>query len=262
MARADQVGLPAASTTPRPSCPAASSSASPSPAPSSPIPTSCSWPTSRPAISTRQRSHEIMESADRLNREQGLTIVMVTHEADIAAYAGARHPLRRRPHRVRSFNWRRPDVLRNRPPRAPVHPPQCAALVPDLLGIVIGVAAVIAMMTIGNGTTEKVKSDIAKLGSNLLVVAPAARRRQGGRASPAPKELATRTSPRWPRFISKARAVRRRLRRSTVRVVFGTESLSVASPAPTTRLFRSPATGRRLGRAFSDSGVRGGAASA
>jgi putative ABC transport system permease protein len=39
-----------------------------------------------------------------------------------------------------------------------------------LLGIVIGVAAVIAMMTIGNGTTEKVKIDIAKLGSNLLVV--------------------------------------------------------------------------------------------
>src|SRR5690606_8559055 len=39
-----------------------------------------------------------------------------------------------------------------------------------LLGIVIGVAAVIAMLTIGSGTTEKVKADIAKLGSNLLVV--------------------------------------------------------------------------------------------
>lgn len=39
-----------------------------------------------------------------------------------------------------------------------------------LLGIVIGVAAVIAMITIGSGTTEKVKSDISKLGSNLLVV--------------------------------------------------------------------------------------------
>ena len=41
-----------------------------------------------------------------------------------------------------------------------------------LLGIVIGVAAVIAMITIGTGTTEKVKSDISKLGSNLLVVRP------------------------------------------------------------------------------------------
>jgi len=33
------------------------------------------------------RSHEIMDLLTRLNGEQGLTIVMVTHEADIAAYA-------------------------------------------------------------------------------------------------------------------------------------------------------------------------------
>jgi putative ABC transport system ATP-binding protein len=33
------------------------------------------------------RSHEIMELLTRLNNELGLTIVMVTHEADIAAYA-------------------------------------------------------------------------------------------------------------------------------------------------------------------------------
>ena len=33
------------------------------------------------------RSHEIMELLTRLNAENGLTIVMVTHEADIAAYA-------------------------------------------------------------------------------------------------------------------------------------------------------------------------------
>jgi putative ABC transport system permease protein len=41
-----------------------------------------------------------------------------------------------------------------------------------LLGIVIGVAAVIAMITIGDGTTRKIKADIAKLGSNLLIVSP------------------------------------------------------------------------------------------
>ena len=33
------------------------------------------------------RSHEIMELMTGLNRERGLTIAMVTHEADIAAYA-------------------------------------------------------------------------------------------------------------------------------------------------------------------------------
>ncbi len=34
-----------------------------------------------------QRSHEIMELLQALNRNEGITIVMVTHEADIAAYA-------------------------------------------------------------------------------------------------------------------------------------------------------------------------------
>lgn len=41
-----------------------------------------------------------------------------------------------------------------------------------ILGIVIGVAAVITMVTVGNGATAKVTSDISKLGSNLLQVRP------------------------------------------------------------------------------------------
>ena len=34
-----------------------------------------------------QRGHEIMQLLQALNRDEGITIVMVTHEADIAAYA-------------------------------------------------------------------------------------------------------------------------------------------------------------------------------
>lgn len=34
-----------------------------------------------------QRSHEIMELIQRLNRERGVTVLMVTHENDIAAFA-------------------------------------------------------------------------------------------------------------------------------------------------------------------------------
>lgn len=41
-----------------------------------------------------------------------------------------------------------------------------------ILGIVIGVAAVITLVTLGGGATAKVTSDISKLGSNLLNVRP------------------------------------------------------------------------------------------
>ncbi len=41
-----------------------------------------------------------------------------------------------------------------------------------VLGVVIGVAAVIAMVTIGNGTTEQVKSELSRLGTNMLFVRP------------------------------------------------------------------------------------------
>jgi len=41
-----------------------------------------------------------------------------------------------------------------------------------MLGIVIGVASVIIMVNLGNGATAQVKSQIASLGTNLLVVRP------------------------------------------------------------------------------------------
>jgi hypothetical protein len=67
------------------SCPAASSSGSPSPAPSPAIPTCCS-PTNRPAIWTRKTGHRIVELLFALNREQGATLVLVTHDPELAAY--------------------------------------------------------------------------------------------------------------------------------------------------------------------------------
>ena len=41
-----------------------------------------------------------------------------------------------------------------------------------ILGIVIGVAAVITMVTLGDGATEQVRADISSLGSNMLQVRP------------------------------------------------------------------------------------------
>ncbi len=56
-----------------------------------------------------------------------------------------------------------------------------------VLGIVIGVASVIAMVTVGQGSTVQVQSDVASLGSNLLMIRPgAAQRGPGGGANDAP----------------------------------------------------------------------------
>ena len=41
-----------------------------------------------------------------------------------------------------------------------------------VLGVVIGVGAVIAMVTIGNGTTAQVQKDLSSLGTNLLFLRP------------------------------------------------------------------------------------------
>lgn len=43
-----------------------------------------------------------------------------------------------------------------------------------ILGIVIGVTAVIAMVAVGTGATRKIADDIASMGSNLLIVLPGA----------------------------------------------------------------------------------------
>ena len=49
-----------------------------------------------------------------------------------------------------------------------------------ILGIVIGVSAVITMVTLGNGATQSIRNQIAGLGSNLLLVMPGQRLPGGG----------------------------------------------------------------------------------
>lgn len=44
-----------------------------------------------------------------------------------------------------------------------------------LLGIIIGVGAVIAMVSLGFGVKESIKDNISKLGSNLLMVSAGGR---------------------------------------------------------------------------------------
>ncbi len=53
------------------------------------------------------------------------------------------------------------------------------------LGIVIGVGAVIAMVTLGSGAQASITTSISQLGRNLLIVTPGTQRRGGGPPSPA-----------------------------------------------------------------------------
>lgn len=54
----------------------------------------------------------------------------------------------------------------------------------SMLGIIIGVAAVIAMMSIGQGSKESIRKELSTMGTNLLTVRPGAERRGGVRLDP------------------------------------------------------------------------------
>lgn len=48
-----------------------------------------------------------------------------------------------------------------------------------MLGIVIGIASVIAMVSIGQASTQSVKSELSSMGSNMIMIMPARQQRGG-----------------------------------------------------------------------------------
>ncbi len=126
-----------------------------------------------------------------------------------------------------------------------------------LLGIVIGVAAVIAMLTIGSGTTEKVKSDISRLGSNLLVVRAGRPPVPGSAPQPAIRPLGEKEVGALVTHLEGARAVSPASQKQ-VRVIFGTESLTVAVTGTDNAYLEARDWKVVSGRPFTDSEVRGG----
>ena len=125
-----------------------------------------------------------------------------------------------------------------------------------LLGIVIGVAAVIAMITIGSGTTEKVKQDISKLGSNLLTV-QALRPMRGGDTNFTPRPLNAADLAGLVEGLDTVRAVSAVAQR-TVRIVYGSDNLSAQVTGTDNDFFVARDWDIALGRTFTDSELRGG----
>ena len=162
-------------------------------------------------------SVEIMEIITRLNRERGLTVIVVTHDPDVAVYAD----------RVITFrdgiivsderNERR-SISKDATATAGETSEPAPALIEmsassteraenvwtfavmaltaafralrrnklraalTMLGIFIGVAAVIAMVAVGDGARYSVEQQIQSLGTNLLVILPGATTSNGVRA--------------------------------------------------------------------------------
>jgi len=152
-------------------------------------------------------SNEIMATLTRLNREQGVTVVLVTHEADIAAYAdrvitmrdgqvlsdqqtphpGAHAASQRRAQytapgeaRAMAGSFAFSLMIAATALQAIFRNKMRAAL--TTLGVFIGVAALIAMVAVGQGANEQVRAQIASLGTNLVVVVPGATTSGGARA--------------------------------------------------------------------------------
>ena len=126
-----------------------------------------------------------------------------------------------------------------------------------ILGIVIGVSAVITMVTLGRGATQAVQAQIASLGTNLLQIRPGQRMGPGGGSgAPAFREadldaIATQ--------IAGVAAVAPEAR-SSVTVVAGARNWSTSVTGTTNAWLRTGNWTLSAGRAFEDTELRAGSA--
>jgi macrolide transport system ATP-binding/permease protein len=150
-------------------------------------------------------SHEIMATLTTLNRKQGVTVIVVTHEADIAAYADrvltmrdgeivadVRKPREAEPRAAAAMAPARTAASQRQGAALAFARMIVAAAVQAIrrnmmrsalttLGVFIGVAALIAMVAVGQGANDAVRKQIESLGTNLVVVLPGARTAGGMR---------------------------------------------------------------------------------
>ena len=141
------------------------------------------------ALDTRS-GQDVLALLKQLHSE-GRTIILITHDLDIARHA--ERIVRLRDGQVESDSGPAPRSSAPPPPRPPSGQPSLRAelgeslsmaftalranvfrTVLTLLGVIIGVAAVVAMMAIGDGGKQEVLARISAMGTNLLLVRPGA----------------------------------------------------------------------------------------
>lgn len=124
-----------------------------------------------------------------------------------------------------------------------------------VLGVVIGVAAVIAMVTVGNGTTAQVKSELSRLGTNMLFVRPG--QFGPGRASTEAKRFTDSDIQAIQDQVSGLRAVAP-VNRSTATAIFGGKNHSTSALGTTNDYLIAQDWPLALGREFTPAEERGG----
>jgi putative ABC transport system permease protein len=126
-----------------------------------------------------------------------------------------------------------------------------------ILGIVIGVGAVITMVTIGGGATVQVRQQIASMGSNLLMVSPGKRLGPGQSSGNIPFKQADAEA--ITRDVSSIAAVAP-VSSQSIKAIFGNQNWSTQVTGSDNQYFRVTNRSIRSGRQFSDSELRSGAA--
>ncbi|MCX5826725.1 MAG: ABC transporter permease [Deltaproteobacteria bacterium] len=126
-----------------------------------------------------------------------------------------------------------------------------------ILGIVIGVGAVITMVTIGGGATAQVSEQIASMGSNLLMVSPGKRLGPGQTSGTVPFKV--KDAEAIAGDISSVAAVAP-VSSQSVKAIFGNQNWSTMVTGSDNQYFRVTNRSIGAGRQFSDSELRSGAA--
>jgi putative ABC transport system permease protein len=124
-----------------------------------------------------------------------------------------------------------------------------------ILGIVIGVGAVITMVTIGGGATLQVRQQIASLGSNMLIVSAGKRMGPGQASSAAPFKEADAEA--IDAEISDIAAVAP-VTTQSLKAIAGNQNWSTTVVGTDNRYLRVTSRVIRAGRPFNDGELRGG----